>query len=196
MPDAAPLAGVVALVAGPADASAALRARAAALGARASARLAGTTTHIIFCRGGGAGRGAADADLRALHDRVALVRERERGARAASRALPIAPLSHSQSPLLSVTLASSPFTTGRRLGRPRHTRLARRLLPGEGAGGGKDWGRERGVPGARKTLERAVEGGGGHTGVDLLSLFNSAPSLLSDYRKPRSSSPSRPAWPP
>ena len=83
-----PLAGVVALIAGPADAAGALRARAATLGARASGRLAGNTSHVIFCRArGGTGRGGGSAadevELRGLHDRAALVsgeRERERAA--------------------------------------------------------------------------------------------------------------------
>jgi hypothetical protein len=70
-----PLAGVVAAVAGAAssaDAVAALRSRAAALGARALARPSAATTHVIFCRSRG-GRGGEESDLRALHDRVALV---------------------------------------------------------------------------------------------------------------------------
>lgn len=81
-----PLAGVVALITGPPDAAGALRARAATLGAKASGRLAASTTHVVFCRsrgGGGRGGGSAadEAELRGLHDRVALVSPRARGER-------------------------------------------------------------------------------------------------------------------
>ena len=181
------LADVVALVAGgsSADSLAAVRARLLSLGARAPPRLTGTTTHIVFCRGGG-GRGSGDAELRALHDRVALVRRKGRERRERRRSMR-ARLRHSPISLsLSLSLIHRPAP------RPSSSRPPG-SKPARGLGTGWRYarnGRERGGGAARKTLERAV--GPARSSLNLLL----RPSPFIHTRKPPSSSPSRPAGPP